>query len=419
MPKAEGKLGRWVVRQRELHKKGKLETERKKKLDRLEFVWNTNEAAWEHRYALLVRYAETHGHCCVPISDATLGMWVAKMRANRRRNKLSKHRIDKLNAIKFVWNTAETDWMDKYKRLLEFRRINGHSCVPFNEGELGWWVNTQRQNKRKGKLIPHREALLNQAHFVWNPQEFLAARRRHQAAVRASAAHALSASPEEYYRTQAALYNRQYPTEPQFCATPVPQTSSVAYTSNLRKRKPESTYEPLFTESPTSVISKRYKFDPTSVPMTSTSGLSWPLTATITTSSHMQSIQDRGPIMGWGGLTQQTRSIATDMHAFDKFTHDRTANMGTKATSIANLLSPIPSRITSAPVDLLYEGPKPRDTIGVEQVRSGTEQGGLAVLSSVALNTLTMEALSTTGHGVTVSRSVEKLPPISSLHKKS
>lgn len=130
VPKAEGKLGRWVVRQRELHKKGKLESERQRKLNNLGFVWNTNEAAWEHKYALLLDYYHRKGTCCVPISDSTLGMWVAKMRANKRRNKLSKHRIDKLNAIKFVWNTAEADWMDKYNRLLEYRNRKSFIYIP-------------------------------------------------------------------------------------------------------------------------------------------------------------------------------------------------------------------------------------------------------------------------------------------------
>ncbi len=101
--------------------------------------------------------------------------------------------------------------MDKYNRLLDFRNTNGHSCVPFNEGELGWWVNTQRQNKRKGKLLPHREALLNKADFVWAPQEFLAARRRRQAETRANAALLLSsAAGYQYGIHQVSPYSRQY-----------------------------------------------------------------------------------------------------------------------------------------------------------------------------------------------------------------
>lgn len=211
VPKAEGKLGRWVVRQRELQKKGKLEKGRKKMLDELDFVWNTNEAAWETRYAQLREYATVNGHCCVPISDPVLGMWVAKMRANRRRGKLPEHRIHKLDQLAFVWNTAEADWMDKFDKLLAFREREGHACVPFNEGELGWWVNTQRQSKRKGKLSAQREQLLNEAGFVWNPQEFLAARRREAATAKARAA---SSSPVQPPLVRKRPANVPFPGEP-------------------------------------------------------------------------------------------------------------------------------------------------------------------------------------------------------------
>lgn len=197
VPKAEGKLGRWVVRQRELQKKGKLEPVRKTVLDELSFVWNTNEAAWESRYVLLCEYAKDKGNCCVPISHPVLGMWVAKMRANRRRQKLPEHREKKLNDLGFVWNTAEADWMNKYKNLLEFQQREGHACVPFNLGELGWWVNTQRQSKRKGKLSKQRNDLLNKAGFIWNPQEFLAMRRRAAQSARARPATSPSITSSE------------------------------------------------------------------------------------------------------------------------------------------------------------------------------------------------------------------------------
>lgn len=178
VPKAEGVLGRWVVRQRELFKKGTLAVERKNLLNNLAFVWNTNHAAWQSKYHLLKQYNDARGHCCVPMSDPQLGMWVAKMRGNKRRGKLCQERVRRLDEIGFIWNTAETEWLEKFERLLQFRKRMGHACVPFNEGELGWWVNTQRQCKRKGKLSLHRERLLNQAHFVWNPHQFHAQRRK-------------------------------------------------------------------------------------------------------------------------------------------------------------------------------------------------------------------------------------------------
>jgi len=55
------------------------------------------------------------------------------------------------------------------QEICEWTKERGHASVPFNEGELGWWVNTQRQTKRKGKLHPSREARLQSLGFVWNP----------------------------------------------------------------------------------------------------------------------------------------------------------------------------------------------------------------------------------------------------------
>ncbi len=119
--------------------------------------------------------------------------------------------------------------MDKYNRLLDFRNANRHSCVPFNEGELGCWVNTQRQNKRKGKLQPHREALLNKADFVWAPQEFLAARRRRQAETHANAVLLLSSVAGYQYGIH---LDSPYSDAPPFVKT-TPRTGSLHHCPSL------------------------------------------------------------------------------------------------------------------------------------------------------------------------------------------
>ena len=124
---------------------------------------------WEERFRKLNQWKLQHGHCAVPIAQGELGTWVSKQRQLRKRGKLSKEKIDALDSLKFTWSTAEADWEDKFKRLCEWTRQRGHASVPFNEGELGWWVNTQRQCKRKGKLSPSREARLQSLGFVWNP----------------------------------------------------------------------------------------------------------------------------------------------------------------------------------------------------------------------------------------------------------
>lgn len=124
---------------------------------------------WEERFRKLSEWRKKHGHCAVPIAQGELGTWVSKQRQLRKRGKLSKEKVDALDSLKFTWSTAEADWEDKFKRLVEWAREHGHASVPFNEGELGWWVNTQRQCKRKGKLSPSRENRLESLGFVWNP----------------------------------------------------------------------------------------------------------------------------------------------------------------------------------------------------------------------------------------------------------
>lgn len=146
-----------------------LDPAREHALNSISFVWNTVTAMWEERFRKLSEWRCIHGHCAVPIAQGELGTWVSKQRQLRKRGKLSKEKINALDSLNFTWSTAEADWEEKFKRLCEWTREHGHASVPFNEGELGWWVNTQRQCKRKGKLSPTREARLQSLSFVWNP----------------------------------------------------------------------------------------------------------------------------------------------------------------------------------------------------------------------------------------------------------
>lgn len=59
----------------------------------------------------------------------------------------------------------------QYDRLVEWKAKHGHTRVPFVAGELGWWVNTQRQSERKGRLLPKRKAKLDAIDFCFYPQE--------------------------------------------------------------------------------------------------------------------------------------------------------------------------------------------------------------------------------------------------------
>src|SRR5215813_3535634 len=101
------RLGQWVITQRYL--KGDLSAERKRRLDRIGFVWNCVEHRWEKSFAALLKFKRREGHCRVPISHSEgkcrLGWWVSTQR--QRRQKLSRERKARLNKMvlcgKRIW----------------------------------------------------------------------------------------------------------------------------------------------------------------------------------------------------------------------------------------------------------------------------------------------------------------------------
>lgn len=99
-------LARWVGSQRTLRKKGKLDADRIKRLDELEFVWDPIQQAWEIRFQELVAYKQEHSDCWVPQSweaNQPLATWVNKQRTLKKRGKLDADRIKRLDELGFVW----------------------------------------------------------------------------------------------------------------------------------------------------------------------------------------------------------------------------------------------------------------------------------------------------------------------------
>jgi hypothetical protein len=97
-------LGSWVVTQR--CRKADLSTERKKRLDRIGFVWNWRDFAWELGFAALLKFRRRKGHCRVDglhrEGKYKLGWWVAVQR--RKKKVMSLKRRTRLNNIGFVWH---------------------------------------------------------------------------------------------------------------------------------------------------------------------------------------------------------------------------------------------------------------------------------------------------------------------------
>jgi hypothetical protein len=96
-------LGQWVTTQRYL--KDDLSVERKRRLDRIGFVWNWLDFAWELAFAALLKFKRREGHCHVSTQhregNFRLGQWISMQR--RTKTKMSAKRRARLNKIGFVW----------------------------------------------------------------------------------------------------------------------------------------------------------------------------------------------------------------------------------------------------------------------------------------------------------------------------
>jgi hypothetical protein len=97
-----------------------------------------------------------------------LGNWVSTQR--RGKENLSSDRIQRLDAIGFVWDPLQEQWEEGFGYLLKFKEREGHCRVPARASEdgypLGTWVSKQRTTKEE--LSSDRVKRLDEIGFVWD-----------------------------------------------------------------------------------------------------------------------------------------------------------------------------------------------------------------------------------------------------------
>lgn len=100
------KLGEWCKGVRIRYKNASPTDPKRQALDRLGFVWDPHQDAWEFGYETLRAFKDREGHCKVSATytenDFKLGRWVANQRVNYAH--LPQERRDRLDVIGFVWS---------------------------------------------------------------------------------------------------------------------------------------------------------------------------------------------------------------------------------------------------------------------------------------------------------------------------
>ncbi|MBF0270979.1 MAG: helicase associated domain-containing protein [Magnetococcales bacterium] len=173
-------LARWVEQQRRDHRLKLLKPDQIQRLESLGFIWDSKAIFWEEMFAALTEYRERHGDCLVSESQtehSQLAWWVAAQRKARLAAQLEPERIQRLDAVGFVWDAQEVIWMESLSALAQFKHRFGHCLVPADWPEnprLATWVSAQRNARQKGHLGERRVALLTDLGMIWDPKEAVA-----------------------------------------------------------------------------------------------------------------------------------------------------------------------------------------------------------------------------------------------------
>jgi superfamily II DNA or RNA helicase len=165
LPKKSEALRSWINTQR--RRKGTLSAERVAALEALpQWSWGEVRDAphidWSVHLEELREFIKKQGQ--LPKQPGVLRKWVSHQRTAKKNGKLSEERIAALELLpQWSWGEARdaplVDWSVRLEELREF--IKKEKRYPkSNEGTLGTWIDTQRQNKRKGVLSEERVVAL-------------------------------------------------------------------------------------------------------------------------------------------------------------------------------------------------------------------------------------------------------------------
>jgi hypothetical protein len=165
------RLGVWVGMLRQT--KSKLSAKQLQGLEHLGFVWNVLDKRWNEGLAMLQSFRQEHGNQRITKSTVhrqfPLGKWL-DIRRNQRQS-LSKAQIQQLDELGMDWDPFETLFLEGLAVYKKYIRRTGSPDVAKSHVEegypLGSWLNTNRAQKKKGKLSVDRIKALDSCGMRW------------------------------------------------------------------------------------------------------------------------------------------------------------------------------------------------------------------------------------------------------------
>lgn len=163
-------LGKWIGRQREMYRDGKLNTDQVKRLEAIGMKW-ISPNSWGHYYRAAEQYFKTHGNLEVSPNYVSpegiwLGTWIAEQRLARNQGAMPEEHVKKLNNLSMRWMTRyDQRWEKTFLDLTKW--ISDHEQMTFMPTDtktedgtnLYLWTKRQWSKSVKGDLLPHQQLL--------------------------------------------------------------------------------------------------------------------------------------------------------------------------------------------------------------------------------------------------------------------
>lgn len=197
-------LGKWIVAQRVMYKKGELSEEKILLLENIGMAWSlfvssfldesidteSNDMyslSWIRMYNIAKRYYMENGNLLIPVAykitidgkTIRLGGWLHNQKTSYKNGKLSQNKIKLLEDIGIAWNFESKQymiWEQRYELAKKYFEENGNLNVPvgyLSDGlNLKAWIKLQRNEYLKGNLSNEQISLLNNIGMVWDKVNF-------------------------------------------------------------------------------------------------------------------------------------------------------------------------------------------------------------------------------------------------------
>ncbi len=159
-------LGTWVMAQRSSargkHAKSVSE-ERKRKLEKLDFIWDPIQHDWEQGLSSLEKFYKSNGIQRVPTkyvdgNHFKLGYWYGSLLRSIKSGKLEKNKFDQLKGLGFKHETlADEQFLEGIRQYREAKKETGNdeisSAYVTKEGfHIYQWMANQKKRFKSGKL---------------------------------------------------------------------------------------------------------------------------------------------------------------------------------------------------------------------------------------------------------------------------